>query len=400
MQVFLYIYKYDGGGQLMKHLICIILSGFLSMAGYQAAAHTAYKIASFTVNDSTVIDSLEETSVDSTRNSLNVGLLAGNNSYFFGRSTDIAYPYLAANISYKLKSGFWMATTLYHIKGVANYIDETNLSAGWDFKFTDRLDGSLSYTRYIYGSDNPLLQAVATNMATAYLGYDWSYVYSTLTANYLFGEFNDVFLSLNNSRYFQKKNIFGSNDYLGIEPTLNLLTGTQYFTETYTTKIANENNGNNGNGNGNNGNGNGNNGNGNNGNGNGNNGNGNGNNGNGNGNGNGNNGNGNGNNGNGNGNSGNNGNNGNNGNGNGAGGNGTGNGSSNGSSGTTTITDTVVESKFTLLNYGFTIPVIYGFGNNSFELSWRFLVPTNVPAEFSKRSRSFFTLSYYHTLNL
>ncbi|MDB5263175.1 MAG: hypothetical protein JWQ14_2456, partial [Adhaeribacter sp.] len=256
--------------------------------------------------------------------------------------------YLAANISYKLKSGFWAGTTLYHIKGIQNYIDETNLSAGWDFNLTGRLDGSLSYTRYIYGSDNPLLQSVASNLAMGYLGYDWSFVYSSLTASYLFGEFNDVFLGLNNSRYFGKKNIFGSNDYLGIEPTLNLLAGTQFFTETYTTKIETPNNGNKWNGN--NGKGNGNNGN---------------------------NGNGNENNGNGNWNSGN-----------------------NGNTSTTTTINTIVESKFTLLNYGFTLPLIYGFGNNSFELSWRLLVPTNVPAEFSKKPRSFFTFSYYHSFNL
>ncbi|WP_176599786.1 hypothetical protein [Adhaeribacter aerolatus] len=368
----------------MKHLICIILILFC----YRAGAGTNQVVQDN--NDTTTVET-----ADSTRNSFSVGLLAGNNSYFFGRSTDVAYPYLAANFSYKLKSGFWVGTTLYHIKGVKNYIDETNLSAGWDFTLSDRLDGSLSYTRYIYGSDNPLLQSVASNLATATLSYDWSFLYTSLTANYLFGEFNDAFLSLNNSRYFEKKGIFSQTDYLGVDPAINLLAGTQFFTQSYTTKIEEANTGNNGNGNGNNGNGNGNSGNNGN-NGNGNNGNGNGNNGNGNGNGN--NGNGNGNNGNGNGNGGNNGN-GNNGN---SGNNGnTGNGNSGTGTGTgttTTITTTIIqESKFTLLNYGFTLPVIYGFGNNSFELSWRYLIPTNVPTEFSSKPRSFLTFSYYHT---
>lgn len=387
----------------MKHLICVILICF----SYQAMAAGVNPVVKNN-NDTTTV-----TTADSIRNSLSVGLLAGNNSYFFGRSTDIAYPYLAANFNYKLKSGFWVGTTLYHIDGVKNYIDETNLSAGYDFNLTDRLDGSISYTRYIYGSYNPLLQSVASNLGMAYLGYDFSYVYTSLTANYLFGEFNDVFLTLNNSRYFEKKHILNQNDYLGFDPSITLLTGTQYFTRSYTTKIetanaetgnnGNNGNGNNGNGNGNNGNnGNGNNGNGNgnsgnNGNGNGNNGNGNGNNGNGNGNngnGNGNNGNGNNGNGNGNGNSGNG--NGNNGNGNTGTGSGTGTGKGTGTT-TTTTTTTVQESKFTLLNYGFTLPVIYGFGNNSFELSWRLLVPTNVTEEFSSKPRSFITFSYYRT---
>ncbi|WP_190277456.1 hypothetical protein [Adhaeribacter rhizoryzae] len=381
----------------MKHLICIILILF----GYQTASAGINPVVPNNTDTATVT-----TAADSTRNTFTVGLLAGNNSYFFGRSTDIAYPYLAANLSYKFKSGFWVGTTLYHIKGVKNYVDETNLSAGWDVALSDRLEGGVSYTRYIYGSDNPLLQSVASNLATATLSYDWSYLYTSLTAHYLFGEFNDAFLSLNNSRYFEKKGIFSQTDYLGIDPAINILAGTQFFTQSYTTKVEEALTGNNGNGNGNNGNGNGNSGNNGNGNGNsgnnGNNGNnGNGNNGNGNGNngnGNGNNGNGNGNNGNGNGNNGNgNGNNGNNGNGNNGNNGNVGNGNT-GTGTTTTITTTIIqESKFTLLNYGFTLPVIYGFGNNSFELSWRLLVPTNVTQEFSSKPRSFFTFSYYHT---
>ena len=248
---------------------------------------------------------------DSLKNTLVLGLAASNNSYFFGRSTETKYPYLTTDVTYKFRSGIWFSAALFNIFNTASVVDETDLSAGYNFSFTDRLSGSLSYARYIYGPDNPLIKSAVSNIATSNLGLDWSYLYTSLTTSYIFGGSNDIFISLNNSRYFEKKGLLAAADYLGIEPAANLLWGTQTFTQTYTNS-RNDNQPVK---------------------------------------------------------------------------------SRNPKAPTSSVT-TTTETQFSLLNYGFTLPVTYGYKNSALELSWRFLVPVNAPAEYNTRPQSFFTITF------
>jgi hypothetical protein len=86
-----------------------------------------------------------------------------------------------------------------------------------------------------------LVKTSANNSIAGTIGYDWVYVYSTLSANYIFGNSNDIFISLGNSRYFEKESIFGKEDYISFEPKFSIIAGTQNFDRHYVFRKENSN---------------------------------------------------------------------------------------------------------------------------------------------------------------
>ena len=168
-----------------------------------------------------------------TRGSLTAALSYGSNSAFFGRTQTTAFPYLSTELTYTAKTGFWGSVLAYDLLNTATLIDETDLSAGWDGDLTDKFDASLSYSRFFFAHNSPLVKSSVNNSLDAYLGYDLGVVYTRLNAAYLFGSGSqDFFLILDNSRYFSIDKVFTDKGYLTIEPRLSLTAGTQYFAET------------------------------------------------------------------------------------------------------------------------------------------------------------------------
>ncbi|WP_345122359.1 hypothetical protein [Hymenobacter antarcticus] len=156
----------------------------------------------------------------------------GSNSSFFGRTQTTRYPYLAGELTYKSRFGVWGSAVSYDIFGTSSFVDETDLSAGWDFDLSKKVDASVSYSRFLFAANSPLVKSSVNNSFDGYLGWDWGYVYSRLNAAYLFGDTNDLFLVLDNSRNFEFEQVFTPRGYLAIEPRVSVTAGTQRFAET------------------------------------------------------------------------------------------------------------------------------------------------------------------------
>lgn len=162
-----------------------------------------------------------------------LGTSFGNNSSFLGRNQATRLPFLSADLTYKNKRGAWVSAMAYQILNTPVFIDEVDLMAGWDFQVTEKLDGSVSYSRFFFSPETPLLKAATANSVSAQAGLDWQHVYSRLNMTYIFGGASDLFLILDNSRYFQIDQVLHAKDYLSVEPKISIIAGTQTFVETH-----------------------------------------------------------------------------------------------------------------------------------------------------------------------
>ncbi|SNC68290.1 hypothetical protein SAMN06265337_2242 [Hymenobacter gelipurpurascens] len=166
------------------------------------------------------------------QSSLMAALSYGNNSSFFGRTQTTRYPYAAGELTYTSKLGLWGSVMSYNLLNTATFVDETDLSIGWDGDLSKTVDASLSYSRFLFAANSPLVKSSVNNSLDGYVGWDWGYVYSRLNVAYLFGGSNDLFLILDNSRYFEIDKLFTPKGYLSIEPRVSVTAGTQSFAET------------------------------------------------------------------------------------------------------------------------------------------------------------------------
>ena len=156
-----------------------------------------------------------------------------SNSSFFGRTGGThPYPFWSPSLTYKGKRGWWLSAGSFHLLNseTAFSFNQVSLAAGWDFTFSDQVDGGISYSRYVFTSTSPLVQSASPHYLSAFIGYDWSYVYSTLNASYITGQGNDLFISFENSWYMEIA--AGKKSTLSFEPKISIIAGTQNFAST------------------------------------------------------------------------------------------------------------------------------------------------------------------------
>lgn len=162
-----------------------------------------------------------------------IGASWGNNSSFLGRNQAERLPFISTDLSYISKSGFWLSGMAYHVMNTLNTVDEVDLTAGWAFPVSKRMDAAVYYSKFFFSPESTLLKASTGNAVSGYLGLDWTYIYSRLTSTVTFGGSTDYFLILDNSRYFGKGNILHKSDSLTVEPRFSVIAGTQTFVQTH-----------------------------------------------------------------------------------------------------------------------------------------------------------------------
>ncbi|MFA1770260.1 hypothetical protein ACD591_03075 [Rufibacter glacialis] len=169
-----------------------------------------------------------------------VGLETANNASFFGRNTGTQYPYVAASLTYTHTSGLFISAMSYQLFNTEDFIDETDVSAGYSFKVGERFEGVVSYSRFFFGPNTPLVKSVTSNAATVGGSLDWKYLLTGLSASYIFGGSSDLFTVLDNSRYLPLQNLWKGKNPVGLDPKFTIIAGTQEFSQTHTTVTENK----------------------------------------------------------------------------------------------------------------------------------------------------------------
>lgn len=168
------------------------------------------------------------------KTTLTFAALYSSNVSYYGQATDEKLPYVLANATIRFPFGLYLSAGSYKLLNYGSGLSETDLGAGFDYDFSDRLNAGIAYTRSFFPENSPLLQASNENDVNVTANYSWPWLKSSFSADYAFGQQNDVFLSLSHSKEIGIGSLFNEKNLLYIEPAFELIAGSRHFYETYT----------------------------------------------------------------------------------------------------------------------------------------------------------------------
>ncbi len=169
------------------------------------------------------------------KRSISIGANYGSDVLFFGRTGPIKYPFLSTDVVYNSKTGFFVYGSAVQVIGYSPVVDELDLGAGYLFKYSKKLSGTVSYSRFIFDDDAVLvIKSASSNDIDFKNSYDWKFAKSSVTMDYLFGKSSDFFATFSTSKYIETNfGIFDDKDYLSFTPTVSAIFGTQNFVQKF-----------------------------------------------------------------------------------------------------------------------------------------------------------------------
>jgi len=169
------------------------------------------------------------------KRSVSIGVNYGSDVLFFGRTGPITYPFMSTDVIYNAKTGFFVYGSALKVLGYNAFVDEIDLGGGYLYKYSKKLSGTISYTRFLFNEDAALIiKSASSNDINFKNSFDWKFAKSSITIDYLFGKSNDHFVTLNTSKYIETSfGIFDDKDYLSFNPSITAIFGTQNFVQKF-----------------------------------------------------------------------------------------------------------------------------------------------------------------------
>jgi hypothetical protein len=169
------------------------------------------------------------------KRSVSVGANYGSDVQFFGRTGAITYPFVSTDVVYNTKSGWFLYGSAVKVLGYQAAIDEADLGAGYFYKYSKKFSGSIDYSRFIFNENSAkVIKSASSNDINWKNSFDWNIAKSSIILDYLFGDANDYFITLNTSKYIETGfGIFDDKDYLSFTPGISVIFGTQNFVGKY-----------------------------------------------------------------------------------------------------------------------------------------------------------------------
>lgn len=176
------------------------------------------------------------------KSSITLGTSYGSDILFFGRTGPIKYPFVSTDAIYNFKSGIFVYASGFKVLGYNPLVDEIDLGAGYLYDYTKNFQGAISYNRFLFNKDAAsVIKSASSNDINFKNSYDWKIAKSSVVIDYLFGQLNDYFLTVNTGKYFETNwSIFDDKDFLSFNPTVSAIFGTQNFVQKYSTDHENK----------------------------------------------------------------------------------------------------------------------------------------------------------------
>lgn len=168
------------------------------------------------------------------KTTITLAALYSSNVSYYGQATNEKLPYVLVNATVRIPFGLYFSAGSYKLLNYGSGISETDIGAGFDHEFNDKLTTGIAYTRSFFPANSPLLQAANENNVKFSVKYAWPWLKSSLNTDYAFGKQNDVFISLNHAKEISIGSVFKDKYLLYLEPAIELVAGTRHFYETYT----------------------------------------------------------------------------------------------------------------------------------------------------------------------
>ena len=169
---------------------------------------------------------VETDSAETPGTSLTLASVYASDASYYGQTAGDRLPYVLANASLSLPSGFFISAGAYKLINYGSGISGIDLTAGYDFNITKNLSSTVSFTRSFFPGSALLLQSTNVNMASAALNYDWQWLTTGLNADYAIGDQNALYMTFDASKFIAIASLT-AKDYISVEPTFQLVGGTQ-----------------------------------------------------------------------------------------------------------------------------------------------------------------------------
>jgi len=208
--------------------VCVFV---LSIICLNASAAAREGLAAINMHDTHI---KADTDTIIKKQSLSVGITAGSDASFFGRTSPKRYRYYTADAVYNAKSGVFLYGTVWKVSGSYPTLDEVDAGVGYVFHLSKKLSGTTSFTHFFFNQNTEVIRSLSTSDIDLKNTYDWKHFKVSLAADYLFGKASDFFMTPSISKYIEPKwNVFDDKDYLTFTPGVSMILGTQNFVEHY-----------------------------------------------------------------------------------------------------------------------------------------------------------------------
>ncbi len=180
-------------------------------------------------------DSTATTDSTTPKSTFTLGAVYANDASYYGQRSQENTPYGAVAATYRFASGFYLSGLAYKLLNEkTSSVSASSLGAGVNFKLSKKLSADLSYSHSFYPSSSPLLQAANANNASVAITFA-SWLNVNVTGDYAFGKTNDGFVT---GGFSKSINLFsiGKKDIVTINPSADVVAGTQHFYQTYLTE--------------------------------------------------------------------------------------------------------------------------------------------------------------------
>lgn len=168
--------------------------------------------------------------------SLIIAAIYSSNADYFGQTAAERLSYVLTNASLRFSNGIYLSASAYKLFNYGSGISAADLGIGYELDITKKLASSFGYSRSFYPANSPFVQAANDNTLSGSLAYDWNWFNTTLSADYAFGESEDVFAGFSTSKLISLGSLVKDKDLISIEPAVQIVAGTQQFYKTYTTR--------------------------------------------------------------------------------------------------------------------------------------------------------------------
>ncbi|UKJ07178.1 hypothetical protein [Solitalea lacus] len=171
---------------------------------------------------------------DSSKTTLTLAAIYNSNVSYYGQTTSEKMPMALTNATVKFPFGLYVSSSAYNLFTTGSGM-VFNVDVGYDFKLAEKLASTISISRAFIPENAPLLQASNPNTASAALTYT-HWLTTGLSVDYAFGQEQDWFITLNNSKPIELGHLIDESDFLTLEPAIEFIGGTQRFTQYYATR--------------------------------------------------------------------------------------------------------------------------------------------------------------------
>jgi hypothetical protein len=180
-------------------------------------------------NSSAAVDTTEKP-----RTSLTLAALYGSNVSYYGQVSSQQLPFTLGYAKVSFPTGLWLSAQMYKLLNSESGFSGASATAGYSFNLSKDFSGDFSYSRSFFPDSSQLLQSANQDIASVGLDYDWQWLTTGLSADYVFGSESALYSTFNASKYIDLGISLSSKDYFTLEPGFEVVGGTQRFKTTTT----------------------------------------------------------------------------------------------------------------------------------------------------------------------